>query len=138
MDRTKLKVYGALLGVFLLGSIGGGAVGSAITQRRMGKIFKDPSAVFEKRRAGALVRRLDLDDAQEEKVRGVLGKYGAKRRELTRDIMERCGAPLREQKTQMDGEIRGLLRPDQQARYDRLLKDGKGRHGPGEPLDPLP
>jgi hypothetical protein len=136
MDRTKLKVYGALLGVFLLGSIGGGAVGSALTQRRMRGIFKDPSAVFEKRRVGALSRRLDLDDAQEDKVRSVVNKYGSKRRELTRDIMERCGAPLREQKAQMDTEIRGLLRADQQERYDRLLKDGNRRHPPGEPLDP--
>jgi len=138
MDRTKLKSYAALLFVFASGILLGGAGSRAMLQRSYGRIFKDPSAVFERRRLGALSRRLKLDDAQEDRARDILGKYAKQRHELTHEIMDRCGAPLRAQKSQMDGEIRALLRPDQQARYDQLLKDSERRPPPGGPFEPLP
>jgi hypothetical protein len=136
MDRAKLKGYGALGAVFVLGILLGGAGSRALLQRDYRRIFHDPSAVFERRRLGALSHRLKLDDTQEDRARDVLGKYRKQRRELTREIMDRCGAPLRAQKSQMDSEIRALLRPDQQARYDQLLKDSEA-HPPGGPLEPL-
>jgi len=138
MERAKLKGYGALLAVFVLGILLGGAGSRAMLQRRYRAMFRDRAAVFENRRLGALAHRLKLDDAQEDRVRDILGKYGKQRRALTHQIMDRCGAPLREQKTQMDGEIRALLRPEQQARYDQLLKDSEGHPPPGGPLEPLP
>lgn len=138
MDRAKLKGYAALALVFLLGLLAGGAGSRALLQRRYGRLFKDPSALFERRRLGALARRLDLDDAQEDRVRDILSKYAGQRRGLTREIMDRCGAPLRAQRTQLDGEIRSVLRPDQQARYDLLLKDRESRSPPGAPLEALP
>ncbi|HET7541960.1 MAG TPA: hypothetical protein VFK05_18935 [Polyangiaceae bacterium] len=135
MDRTKLKGYGALVLVFTLGILLGGAGSRALLQRRYKSMFRDPSELFERRRLGAIARRLDLDDAQEDRARAILAKYGKQRRVLTREIMTRCGAPLRAQKTQMDSEIRALLRPDQQTRYDQLIQDSEGRpDGPPEPL----
>jgi len=138
MERAKLKGYGALLAVVVLGILLGGAGSRAMLPRRSRPMFHARAAVFEHRRLGALARRLKLDDAQEDRVRDVLGKYGKQRRTLTREIMDRCGAPLREQKAQMDGEIRALLRPEQQARYDQLLKDSEGHPPPGGALEPLP
>ena len=138
MDRAKLKGYGAFALVFVLGLLAGGAGSRALLQRRYARLFKDPSAVFERRRLGALARRLDLDDAQENRVRDIMNKYGAQRRGLTRDIMDRCGAPLRTQRTQLDAEIRTVLRPDQQARYDLLIKDRETHPPPGAPVEPLP
>jgi hypothetical protein len=87
---------------------------------------------------GALARRLKLDDAQEDRVRNILSKYGKQRRVLSREIMARCGAPLQAEKAQMDSEIRALLHPDQQARYDQLIKDSERHPPPGGPLEPLP
>jgi hypothetical protein len=140
MDRTKLKGIGVFLLVFALGVLTGGAGSRAMLQRREREIFRDPSALFERRRLGALSRRLKLDDAQEDRVRVIMSKYADKRRDLTRDIMDRCGAPLREQKAQLDAEIRTVLRAEQQGRYDKLLSDGDRRHPPppGGPLEPLP
>lgn len=138
MDRAKLKGSAAFALVFLLGLLAGGAGSRALLQRRYGRLFKDPSALFERRRLGALARRLNLDDTQEDRVRDILSKYAGQRRSLTRDIMDRCGAPLRAHKAQLDAEIRAVLRPDQQARYDLLLKDRESRSPPGVPLDPLP
>jgi len=142
MDRAKLKGFGALLAVFVLGILLGGAGSRAMLQRRYRAMFHDPSEVFERRRVGAISRRLKMDEAQEDRARDIFGKYGKQRRALTREIMARCGAPLRAQKTQMDSEIRALLRPDQQARYDQLIKDSEVR-GPAEgppdgPPEPTP
>jgi len=139
MDRTKLKGYGALVLVFTLGILIGGAGSWATLQARYKRFFRDPSEMFERRRLGALSRRLRLDDAQEDRARDVFGKYGKQRRALTREIMTRCGEPLRAQKAQLDAEIRALLRPDQQTRYDQLLKDSEGRFPPPDgPREPLP
>ena len=140
MDRTKLKGYGAFALVFVLGMLIGGAGSRAMLQRRYARLFRDRFAVFEHRKLGALSRRLSLDDAQEDKVRVIMSKYGEQRRALTRDIMDRCGAPLRAQKSQMDAEIRSQLRPDQQSRYDLLVRDSNGHGPPGDagPFEPLP
>jgi hypothetical protein len=139
MDHTKLKGYGALVLVFTLGILIGGAGSWAMLQDRYKRIFRDPSELFERRRLGAMSRRLKFDDAQEDRARDILGKYGKQRRVLTREIMSRCGEPLRAQKVQMDAEIRALLRPDQQARYDQLIKDSERRFPrPDGPAEPMP
>jgi hypothetical protein len=138
MDRARLKGYGALLLVFVLGMLLGGAGSRAMLQRRYARLFRDRFSVFEHRRLGALSHRLDLDDTQEDKVRGIMAKYGQERRELTRAMLDRCGDPLRAQKAQMDAEIRALLRPDQQSRYDALVKDSNSRSPASGPLEPLP
>ena len=138
MDRAKLKGYGALLLVFVLGMLLGGAGSRAMLQRRYARLFRDRFSVFEHRRLGALSHRLGLDDTQEDKVRGIMAKYGQERRELTRAMLDRCGDPLRAQKAQMDAEIRALLRPDQQSRYDALVKDSNSRSPASGPLEPLP
>jgi len=138
MDRSKLKGYAALLSVFVLGLLAGGAGSRAMLQHRYAGIFRDRPGIFEHRRLGALSHRLKLDDAQSEQVRVIMNKYGQQRRELARELMERCGSPLREQKAQMDREIRALLRPEQQARFDKLSKDSDAHPPPDGPLEPLP
>jgi hypothetical protein len=138
MDRARLKGFGALLLVFVLGLLIGGAGSRALLQRRYARLFRDRFSVFEHRRLGALSHRLDLDDAQEDHVRLIMGKYGQERRELTRAMLDRCGDPLRAQKAQMDSEIRALLRPEQQTRYDQLVKDSNDHSPATGPLEPLP
>jgi hypothetical protein len=138
MERARLKGFGALLIVFVLGLLIGGAGSRALLQRRYAHLFRDRFSLFEQRRIGALSHRLDLDDTQEDKVRAIVEKYGQDRRKLTRDMLDRCGDPLRAQKAQMDAEIRALLRPEQQSRYDALVRDSNG-HGPANgPIEPLP
>ncbi len=138
MDRARVKGYGALLIVFVLGLLIGGAGSRALLQRRYAHLFRDRFSVFEQRRIGALSRRLDLDDAQDQKVRAIMAKYGQERRKLARDMLDRCGDPMRAQKAQMDAEIRAVLRPDQQSRYDALVKDSNGRGPANGPVEALP
>jgi Spy/CpxP family protein refolding chaperone len=42
-------------------------------------------------------------------------------------VMEKCGSPLAEQKQKMDGEIRAVLTPEQQKRYDELQEKHRDR-----------
>ena len=139
MDRAKLKGYAALLAGVRLGHsarrrrLAGDACSAAT------RTCSETAARCSNTAAWAhSSHRLKLDDAQEDRVRDILGKYGKQRRVLTREIMDRCGAPLHAEKAQMDGEIRALLRPDQQARYDQLIKDSERHPPPGGPLEPLP
>jgi hypothetical protein len=44
-------------------------------------------------------------------------------RDLGRQLFERCGDPLRDQKVRVEAAIRGVLDPEQQRRYDELLEE---------------
>lgn len=123
MDRARLKGYGALLVVFVLGTVVGGGVSRAMLRRGEGRI---ESRMFEQRRMHALVRRLDLSNTQADQVHAIMSKYGSERRQLAREMLDHCGGPLRDQKARMDAEIRAQLQPAQQARYDQLVQDSKG------------
>ncbi len=123
MDRTKLKGYGALVLVFALGILIGGAGSRAMLQARYKRFFREPSAMFDGRRFGALSHRLKLDDAQEERARDIFGKYGKQRRALTRDIMNRCGEPLHAQRS--DGRRDSRAPPTGSASAPRPTDQGQ-------------
>ncbi len=123
--------------VFALGAGTGGAIAFAIVRSGHARAMAEGGA-FEQHRAHGLARRLDLDASQEEKVRAILAKDGVDSRGLYKDMLERCGQPLREQKERADAEIRALLRPDQQQKFDALLAERRDRPwpppgGPGGP-----
>ncbi|HEY4105259.1 MAG TPA: hypothetical protein VGM44_15285 [Polyangiaceae bacterium] len=138
MDRSRVRGLGALLLVFILGLLIGGAGSRAMLQRRYAHLFRDRYSVFEHRRINALSHRLGLDDAESEQVRSIVSKYSPERRKLAREMFDRCGDPLRAQKGRMDVEIRAALRPDQQTRYDALVKESDSRMPATGPLEPLP
>lgn len=123
MDRARLKGYGALLIVFVLGTVVGGGVSRAMLRRGEGRMGR---MLFEQRRMHALARRLDLNDAQADQVRAIMDRYGSERGRLAREMLDHCGGPLRDQKARMDAEIRAQLQPAQQIRYDQLVRDSKG------------
>jgi Spy/CpxP family protein refolding chaperone len=139
MVSRRLRGTLALVLVFALGAGAGGAASFAIVRGRHARAMSDGGA-FEMRRAHGLARRLDLDASQEEKVGAILAKDGADSRGLYKDMLERCGQPLREQKERADAEIRALLRPDQQATFDAFLAERRDHPwppgGPGGPPGP--
>lgn len=107
--------------VFLLGALTGGAGGFALAHRRHASMLR------EERREGyrlrALTRTLDLDADQQQKVGAILAKDRDEARALGREVMERCGQPLRDHKARVEGEIRSVLRPEQQRRFDALVEE---------------
>lgn len=118
----KLKGVLALLVVFLLGGVVGAGVTHAQARHR-----GDRGESFEHRRLDAMTRRLGLDDAERQKVGAILDKHRDETRRLTREMFDSCGASLKTEREQADAEIRAVLRPDQQAAYDALLKEQRER-----------
>lgn len=123
VSGARAKLVAAVAAVFLLGAVAGGGAVYAYTRSDYALLANDDSGELrERRRFAALKRELDLDDTQGEKVRAVLQRYRPERRRLMRATFEQCGKPLEEQKTRMDSEIRALLRPEQHARFEALIK----------------
>lgn len=123
MTASRTKIYAALLAVFSLGAVAGGGAIYAYTRSDYVLLASDDGGELrERRKFAALSRELELDHAQGERVRAILQRYRPERRRLVRAAFEQCGAALNEQKLKMDGEIRGLLRPEQRQRFERLLR----------------
>lgn len=115
---------GALIAaVFALGGLAGAGITYASLRADIARLATDDSyEAREQRRLSALRRQLGLDDAQSERVRALFQRFRPERRRLLRAAFEQCGKPLREQKMKLDGELRSLLRPEQQHRFDELIQ----------------
>jgi hypothetical protein len=128
MTTRSMRLLGAVLLAVVLGS--GVGVGIALdrlwlrpgaaagkSQPRATRRDRDPRA-----RADRLMRRfrakLDLDEAQARTVRAAVLEMFTTTRKLRRQVH-----PAVEQaRTQARDRIRAVLRPDQRARYEQLLK----------------
>src|SRR5512143_533847 len=103
VSSRRLKSYGALLAVFLLGSAAGAGVTYASVQHRYARFFRDGDGEFmASRRMDGLARKLDLDAGQRERVREIMTRHRDKRRDLAQKMVDSCGEPLRQDKSEMD------------------------------------
>jgi Spy/CpxP family protein refolding chaperone len=123
VTTSKLRVYGLLLAIFVLGAGSGGAVAYAVTERRLSQVLGgDRTELRETRRFLALSRELDLRPEQREKVRSILQRHRERHREVTQQVHENCGQPLRELREKVDREISAVLDPEQRERF-RAMAD---------------
>jgi len=118
----RVKGYAALAAAFVLGVAAGGGAAYGFAQQRYARFLGERPAFWESRRIGALSRRLDLDSAQRDRVRVVMEKHAGERRRIEREMLERCGEPLRAEQVEIDAEVRAVLRPEQAARFDEMAK----------------
>jgi hypothetical protein len=119
---SRWKGYAALAVAFVLGVAAGGGVAFGVTQHRYARLLGERPGFFEARRAFALSQRLGLSGSQRDRVRDIVERHADRRRALERDIFERCGDALRTEQATIDTEIRGVLAPDQQQRFDQMAK----------------
>jgi len=101
----------AIVAIFALGVVFGAALSFAIAHHtgrpgRMGPRHDGPMAIDR------MTRRLDLDAAQQKEVRAILEHGHAKVRGFMDDTRR---------------EIRAVLRPDQQEKFDRIHRPGPPR-----------
>jgi len=129
-----VRGYLVLAFVFVLGAAAGGGGAFAWHEQRQAAMFRDRGGPdFEGHRLHGLARRLDLDAAQQDKIRAILTDDRDESRALGRDMFDRCGQPLRDHKAKVDAAIRAVLRPDQQARYDALVEERREHMWLGPP-----
>jgi hypothetical protein len=126
MVKGRRFGYVLLLSVFLLGGVVGGGAALALTQESHAAVVRE-GKVQQHYRLRALTRRLDLDRDQESRVSGILEDDNEVSQALGKEIVQRCGDRLRDHKNRVDGELRSVLRPDQQRRFDKLVEERR-RH----------
>jgi Spy/CpxP family protein refolding chaperone len=119
----RTKAYGVLAGVFLLGGVAGGATVWALSQREVRAFVAGEPSAREHRRLNALSRELDLTDQQRDKIGAILAKHREERDAAMRETFERCGDRIKAHHEKLNGEIRAELTPEQQKRYDELVRE---------------
>lgn len=123
-----LNAYLLLLLAFVLGTATGSALTYGMVRKQQAALLdEDGRGLLEARRMHALMRKLDLDEAQKEKIANIFKSSHETKRALDEDIHLRCGERLREHRAQIDGEVRAVLRPDQVERYDELVEKRRER-----------
>jgi hypothetical protein len=117
----SFRAYTILSGVFVLGALSGAGLGYAYSQQAMAALAsEDRSEGRDLRRLNAFTRKLELSDSQRERVRGIVERYRPERERHARRMFESCGEELLRVKRAMDGEIRAILSPEQQQRFDAM------------------
>jgi Spy/CpxP family protein refolding chaperone len=102
---VKAKVYLLLIAVFLLGAVaGGGGVYAYIHRRHADAMHRRFSS---EGRMGALAKELDLTPEQQTRVKEILERHRG------------------EERKKMHEEIRAVLTPTQQERFDKLAEKRK-------------
>ncbi|HYP91189.1 MAG TPA: hypothetical protein VEQ59_23650 [Polyangiaceae bacterium] len=130
VSTLKLKTYGVVLGIFVLGAGAGGAAGYAVASQRLAEVFSQDRPGFgDARRYEALSRQLDLSRDQRQQLRAIMERHRDENRELTRAMVEKCGDDLQSLRERVDREIGGVLSAEQQQRFKQLM-DQRGKRFP--------
>jgi Spy/CpxP family protein refolding chaperone len=131
---TKLKIYGVVAGIFVLGAGAGAASGYAVANKRLAAVLReDRPGMGDARRFEALSDELDLTRDQRQQVRAIMERHRKENRELTRAMFEKCGDDLRSLRSRVDEEIRKVLSPEQARRFQELMEKRGNRFPLGAP-----
>jgi Spy/CpxP family protein refolding chaperone len=130
----KLKIYGMVAGIFVLGAGAGGASGYAVANRRLADVLReDRPGMGDARRMEALSGQLDLTRDQRRQVRQIMERHREESRQLSRVMFEKCGDDLQGLRTRVDAEIRAVLTPEQARRFGELMEKRGSRFPLGTP-----
>ena len=113
--------YLILAGVFVLGSVAGAGATYGWVQSDHAAAVRSGKA-HNKHKLKALSRRLDLDADQRARLRAILDEDDTESAVISHDVLQRCGQPLRAHERHVNDEIRGVLRPDQKRRFERIVQ----------------
>ncbi len=135
VNRSSVKAILVLIGVFAGGAGTGVATTMAWNHHKMIHSLEHGGWPRNDQRMRALQRALDLTAEQRTKIAAILERQAPERHRLMSDMMRQCGDPIRSYKTKADAEIRAVLNPDQQVRFDKLAKRQAERFFPGPPQE---
>jgi Spy/CpxP family protein refolding chaperone len=123
--KTRLKIWLAVLGIFVLGGLTGAALDSALrlkagTTERAGMHGpRGREEVFER-----MKRDLNLTDSQATEIRAILDQAREEYRKLRQEVRPRYDAVRQEARA----KIRALLTPEQQQTFDAKVAEHDARH----------
>jgi Spy/CpxP family protein refolding chaperone len=134
MVSPRLKTYGIVVGIFVLGAGAGAGAGYAVASKHVAEVLGDerPGA-NEARRFEGLARELDLSRDQRGKVRDIMDRHRDENRKLTQAMFETCGDDLKGLRARVDGEIEAVLTEQQKPRFRELMEKRKHRFPLGGP-----
>ncbi|MBN2194141.1 MAG: hypothetical protein JW751_15095 [Polyangiaceae bacterium] len=124
VKSTRVKAISMLAAVFLLGVLAGGAGTYAYALRQQARMV-GPGGL-EHRRVG-FERRLGLTRAQSVEIAAILARNDPEMDRLKAHMVEECGAQMRAHVERVDAEIRAVLDPEQQQRFDALREERRQR-----------
>lgn len=132
----KLKIYGIVAGIFVLGAGAGAASGYAVANKRLAMVLReDRPSMGDAHRFEALAFELDLTREQKKLVRQIMERHREQNRELSRAMFEKCGGDLQDLRARVDGEIRKVLTEAQARRFGELMEK-RGKRFPLGPAGP--
>ncbi len=122
--KTRLKIWLVVLGIFILGCLTGALLDSAyrLHARGQGQDMRDRRGkedVFEHMR-----RDLNLSDQQATEIRAILDQTRNNYRALRTEV----GPRYDELRENSRAQIRALLTPEQQKRFDEKVAEHDARH----------
>lgn len=130
--NTRIKIWGVVVGVFLLGCVAGASLDSLYRLKMRG-----PSAQWGPGKRGSgealdrMKRELNLNEQQTTEIKAILDQTGNEYRALRTEVRPRYDAIRQSARTR----IRALLNPEQQKLFDAKAaqrdarRDGNGREG---------
>lgn len=118
--KSLLKIWLAVVGVFILGCITGFSLDSVYRMRAGGERSerKNKEAVFER-----MKRDLDLNEQQATQIRAILEQTREEYRQLRAEVRPRYDAVRQNART----KIRSLLTPEQQQKFDAKMAERDAR-----------
>jgi len=130
----KLKIYGIVAGIFVLGAGAGAASGYAVANKRLATVLReDRPGMGDAHRFEALASELDLTREQKKQVRQIMERHRDENRELSRAMFEKCGGDLQSLRARVDAEIRKVLTEPQAQRFGELMEKRGNRFPLGTP-----
>jgi Spy/CpxP family protein refolding chaperone len=130
MVSARLKTYGIVVGIFVLGAGAGGGAGYAVASKHVAEVLGDGPGAGEARRFEGLARQLDLSREQRDKVRAIMERHRDENRRATSAMFEKCGDELQAVRARADDEIRAVLNDAQKQRFNEMMEKRKHRFGP--------
>ena len=132
--QIKYQVWLLIVAVFAFGTVAGGAL-DRLYLSRSGALNPPRNAGERGRGRGLdqLKTDLNLTDEQSQAIKKTFDE--SRKREDFRQVMSQCPG-MKEMREKHNSEIRALLNPDQQKRFDEILAEREKKFHGGPPPPP--
>lgn len=130
LGLTRLKIWLVVVGVFILGCVTGASLDSLYRLRASGDgVRNEHGGPRDKgHRFEEMKRDLNLNDQQATAIQGIIEQSREKYRALRKETSPRFDAVRKEAQAQ----IRALLNPEQQQRFDAEIAKREARRSEGK------